>query len=141
MEKIPVVYWSGTGNTEMMANEIAQGIRSAGAEPVVVAASEADLSLLKESAKIAFGCPAMGSEVLEEGEFEPMFTEVEGFLDGKKLALFGSYDWGDGEWMRSWQERLPAGAQLFREGLIINNTPDAEGLAQCAEFGQAFVSF
>ena len=86
---------------------------------------------------LALGCPAMGAEVLEEDEFEPFFTELEGKLNGKKVALFGSYGWGDGEWMRSWEERVIAsGAALVGgEGLIVNEAPDDDALEQCKKFG------
>ena len=97
--KVSIVYWSGTGNTEAMANAVAEGAKNTGAE----------VELLPVSADaLLFGCPAMGSEELEESEFEPFFSSVEGSLSGKKVGLFGSYDWGDGEWMRTWQQRVEA---------------------------------
>lgn len=108
MSKIAVIYWSSTGNTEMMANAIAEG---AGAELFSVSDFSGNIA---DYDKIAFSCPAMGAEVLEENEFEPFFTSVEGSLSGKTIALFGSYGWGDGEWMRNWEERIKAdGAALF----------------------------
>lgn len=137
MAKTAVVYWTSTGNTEMMANAIASG---AGADVFELSAfSPPDISGYD---KIAFGCPAMGDEVLEEGEFEPFFTEAEGLIGGKKVALFGSYGWGDGQWMRDWEERTKAaGANLFGNGLIINSTPDDGGLAECEAFGKDFAAF
>ncbi|MBR3532467.1 MAG: flavodoxin [Clostridiales bacterium] len=138
--KAAVVYWSGTGNTEAMANAIAEGIRGKGAEVTVLTASEFGADKVSEFDVLAFGCPAMGAEVLEEDEFEPMFTEVEGSLKGKKVALFGSYGWGDGEWMRSWEERcINDGITLAAESLIINETPDDDGIAKCKEFGEALI--
>lgn len=118
-----------------MANAIAAGI----GEADVLSVSEADASAVAQYEKIAFGCPAMGDEVLEEGEFEPFFAEVEGSLSGKKVALFGSYGWGDGQWMRDWQDRVSGdGAQLFEEGLMANGAPDE---AECEEFGKRFAAF
>ena len=138
--KAAVVYWSGTGNTEAMANAIAEGISGKGAEVTVFTASEFGADKVSEFDVLAFGCPAMGAEVLEEDEFEPMFTEVEGSLKGKKVALFGSYGWGDGEWMRSWEERcINDGITLAAESLIINETPDDDGIAKCKEFGEALI--
>ena len=138
--KAAVVYWSGTGNTEAMANAIAEGISGKGAEVTVFTASEFGADKVSEFDVLAFGCPAMGAEVLEEDEFEPMFTEVEGSLKDKKVALFGSYGWGDGEWMRSWEERcINGGITLAAESLIINETPDDDGIAKCKAFGEALI--
>lgn len=134
--KVAVVFWSGTGNTEAMANAVAEGAKAAGAEVSLLTCAEFDVSTVAEYDSLLFGCPAMGAEVLEESEFEPMFMEVEGKLAGKKVALFGSYGWGDGEWMRSWEERCAAGGiALAAKSLIINETPDDDGLAQCKALG------
>ena len=105
--KVNVVYWSGTGNTETMAEAVAEGAKNAGAEVAVINVSDADSSVLDADVLI-LGCPAMGSEELEESEFEPFFTSIEGKIAGKRIGLFGSYDWGDGEWMRTWQDRVSA---------------------------------
>ena len=138
--KAAVVYWSGTGNTEAMANAIAEGIKGKGAEVTVFTASEFGADKVAQFDVLAFGCPAMGAEVLEEDEFEPMFTEVEGSLKDKKVALFGSYGWGDGEWMRNWEERcINAGISLSAECLMINETPDEDGLIKCNAFGAALI--
>ena len=132
MSKVAVVYWSGTGNTEMMANAVAQG---AGAE--LFTASDFTPEMAAGFDAIAFGCPAMGAEELEDGEFQPMFDAVKGALAGKKIALFGSYDWGDGEWMRTWASNCEAeGLTLAAEPVICNNTPDDEGLANCEALGK-----
>lgn len=134
---ITIVYWSGTGNTEMMANAIAEGARAAGAQAEVLPVSAADESVL-QSDVLLFGCPAMGSEELEESEFEPFFAAIEAKLSGKKVGLFGSYEWADGEWMRTWQARTEAdGAVLIAEGLAVYGTPDDTALQQCKEFGEA----
>ena len=132
--KIAVIYWSGTGNTEMMAQAIAEG---SGGELFKVSdfsGNPADYD------KIAFGCPAMGAEVLEEEEFDPFFTGIENILSGKDVALFGSYGWGDGEWMRNWEERTSAaGAKLFGgEGLMVNETPTDDDMEKCRAFGADF---
>ena len=102
--KVAVVYWSQTGNTEAMANKVAEGARNAGAEVDLLTAAE--FTSAKDYDAVAFGCPAMGAEELESDEFEPMYTAAESELAGKKVGLFGSYGWGDGEWMRTWQIRL-----------------------------------
>ena len=142
MSKVAVVYWSGTGNTEAMANAVADGAKKAGAEAELLGCSDFSAAKVAEYDAIAFGCPAMGAEVLEESEFEPFFEQVETSLQGKKIALFGSYDWGTGEWMENWCDRVKNnGAQLFETGLTINLTPDADGLASCQEFGKRFSSF
>lgn len=133
--KTAVIYWSGTGNTEQMANAVAEG---AGAELFNVSNFSGNIS---EYDRIAFGCPAMGAEVLEEDEFEPFFTSAEGSLSGKTVALFGSYGWGDGEWMRSWEERVKtAGANLVNgAGLIVNEAPDDAAIAECKALGAELV--
>ena len=124
--KTAVIYWSGTGNTESMANEVVS----------LIEATDFDASQLKNFDTLAFGCPAMGSEVLEESEFEPMFESCESKLNGRKIALFGSYGWGDGEWMRSWEERCTkAGAELVCDSVICTDTPDDEALAACNLLG------
>ena len=121
MSKVAVVYWSGTGNTEAMASAVVDGVRESGAEAELFTASEFDASMLSSFDAVAFGCPSMGSEQLEDSEFEPMFNSCEGDLGGKKIALFGSYGWGDGEWMRSWEETCTAdGAVLVTESVICS---------------------
>ena len=141
MEKIAVVYWSGTGNTEQMANAIADGIKEAGAQAELFTPGDFSESNMDSYTKLAFGYPSMGAEQLEESEFEPMFSAVESKLGGKKIALFGSYDWGDGEWMRTWQEQTEnAGASMVADGLIVNNTPDEDGLAACVALGKTLAT-
>jgi flavodoxin short chain len=138
MSKVAVVFWSGTGNTEAMAKAVIEGIKGAGAEAVEVAPSAFDASKVNEFDAIAFGCPAMGNEVLEEGEFDPMFTGIESALSGKKIALFGSYGWGDGQWMRDWEERCKAaGAVLACESVMANEAPDDSATASCKALGAA----
>ena len=138
MSKVAIVYWSGTGNTEAMAKAVEEGIKGAGAEAVVVAPSAFDASKVSEFDAIAFGCPAMGDEVLEESEFDPMFSGVESSLKDKKIALFGSYGWGDGQWMRDWEDRCKnAGAVLACDSVTANNDPDADAVNACKALGAA----
>ena len=138
MSKVAVVFWSGTGNTEAMADAVAQGARGAGASVDVLGPSAFDASKVAAYDGIAFGCPAMGAEVLEEDEFEPMFADVKGALSGKPIALFGSYGWGDGEWMRDWEDDCKAaGADLVVEPVMANEAPDDEALAACKALGAA----
>ena len=138
MSKIAVVYWSGTGNTEAMASAGAEGAREKGAEVDLLTASEFSAVQVSAYDAIAFGCPSMGAEQLEESEFEPMFTACEGELQGKSIALFGSYGWGDGEWMRSWEERCSQdGANLAADSVICNEAPDEEALSECRALGAA----
>lgn len=138
MSKVAVVYWSGTGNTEAMANAVVEGVQGAGSEAVLLTASEFDSSKLADYDAVAFGCPAMGAETLEEDEFDPMFSELEGSLSGKKIALFGSYGWGDGEWMRSWEERCQGtGADLACDFVICNDAPDDDAVEACKSLGTA----
>lgn len=138
MRKIAVIYWSGTGNTQMMAEAVTEGAKGAGADVSLFNVSQISAADAASYEALALGCPAMGGEVLEESEFEPFFTELESKLSGKKVALFGSYGWGDGQWMRDWQERTAlAGADIVSgEGLILNETPDSTGLEQCRELGK-----
>ena len=138
MSKIAVVYWSGTGNTEAMANEVAEGAKAAGAEVDVLTASEFGADKMDAYDAVAFGCPAMGAEELEESEFEPMFSDCEGKLGGKKIALFGSYGWGDGEWMRNWVEQMEgAGATVVGgEDAICQEAPDEDAQDELKAMGK-----
>ena len=133
MSKVAVVFWSATGNTETMANCVAEG-----ANGTIVPCSEMNAAKLAEFDAVAFGCPAMGAEQLEESEFEPMFSDLEGSLNGKKVALFGSYGWGDGQWMRDWVERMEAaGARVLNgEGLICQEVPNDDAIAECKALGK-----
>ena len=136
--QIHIIYWSGTGNTKAMAELIQNGAQSAGAEVTVTEVSAVDISTALDADVIALGCPAMGPEVLEESVFEPFIAAIEDSINGKKLALFGSYGWGDGEWMRDWTARMEnAGAILVAESLIVNEAPQGDSADQCTEFGMA----
>lgn len=134
MKKTAVVFWSGTGNTEEMANAVLEGMKAVGTDAVLLTAAEADD--LSQYDAIALGCPAMGAEVLEEEEFDPMFQSAKAALAGKKVALFGSYGWGDGEWMRSWeQECADAGITLAAESVICCEAPDDDAVNRCKALG------
>lgn len=140
MSKIAVVYWSGTGNTEAMANAVSEGAKEKGADVELLTATEFDESMVDSFDAIAFGCPSMGSEQLEDSEFEPMFIACEPKLKGKKIALFGSYGWGDGEWMRNWEDTCNAdGAVLVCESVICNDAPDDDALENCKALGASLV--
>lgn len=143
MSKIAIVYWSGTGNTEAMANSIAQGVREAGGEANLMGPGSFFADQFSDYSAVAFGCPAMGGEALEETEFEPMFSTLESFLSGKRIALFGSYGWGDGQWMRDWCDRCNrAGANLLDEdGLTVNEAPDDAGAETCRELGRELAAW
>lgn len=138
MNKISIVFWSQSGNTEEMANAIGQGVREGGKEVEIVTVSNASINELKNSAVFALGCPAMGVEVLEEAEMEPFVEEVEKIAAGKNIALFGSYGWGDGQWMKDWEERMTnAGAIIINgQGLMCQEAPDDAVLAECNNLGK-----
>lgn len=141
MSKVAVVYWSGTGNTETMAEAVADGARAKGAEVEVINCSDFSSDMVHSYDAVAFGCPAMGAEVLEEDEFEPMFSSCQSQLSGMKIALFGSYGWGDGEWMRDWEETCrDAGATLVCDSVICQEAPDDEATEACHALGAALTN-
>lgn len=136
--KVAIVYWSGTGNTEAMANEVLAGAKAAGAEAELIPCASFSSADVDGYDAVAFGCPAMGAEELEDSEFEPMFSELEGKLSGKKVGLFGSYGWGGGEWMQTWTERVQGdGANMVADGVICNEAPDDDVKAACKSLGEA----
>ena len=137
MKKTAVIYWSGTGNTEAMANAVLEGMKSAGADAALLTVDQVNTADLGNYAAIAFGCPAMGAETLEESEFEPMFSGCEGKLSGKKVGLFGSYGWGDGEWMRSWEKDCAdAGINLVCDSVTCCEAPDDAALDALRAMGK-----
>ena len=138
MKKVLVVFWSGTGNTEAMAKQLAKGASDSGAETVLKTVSEATADMVRDAQALAFGCPAMGAEILEENEMEPFISGLtRADVEGKPLALFGSYDWGDGQWMRDWAQRMNGlGALVDGEGIIAQLAPDKGALDQCCELGK-----
>ncbi len=138
MSKVAVVYWSGTGNTAAMAAAVEAGAKNAGAEVSMFGPDDFTPDKVAEFDGIAFGCPAMGAEVLEESSYDPMFTALESSLSGKKIALFGSYGWGDGQWMRDWEDRCSAaGARLACDSVMANNAPGEDDIENCKSLGAA----
>ena len=141
MKKIAVVFWSGTGNTEAMAASVLAGAKDKGAQAALYPAAEFSAVLAASCDAIAFGCPSMGAEELEETVFAPMFSAVEPALQDKGIALFGSYGWGDGEWMRSWEQACRnCGAVLACESVICNEAPDEAAAATCRALGAALAA-
>jgi flavodoxin short chain len=140
MKNIAIVYWSGTGHTAAMADAIAHGAKEAGAEVTLFKPKEFSADRLKDFDVAAFGCPATGAEVLEKDEFDPMFAQLENSLAGKKIALFGSYGWGGGKWMRAWAARC-AEADLYNEGLIVNKAPTQEDIDACLDLGRKLAAW
>ncbi len=133
MNKVAVVYWSGTGNTEAMANFIAEGAKGKGAKVDTFTSDSFTSDMVRNYESIAFGCPSMGAEVLEESEFQPMWDSVKDSLGGTNVLLFGSYGWGDGEWMRNWEEETNA---KKLSSYMCNEMPDAEAEQACKECGE-----
>lgn len=138
MSKTAVVYWSGTGNTAVMADAVVEGVKSAGGQPELFTAESFNSDMVDNYDFIAFGCPSMGCEQLEDTEFEPMFDSCKNKLKGKKIALFGSYGWGDGEWMQTWENDCKSfGADLVCDSVICNDAPNDEAVAKCEDLGKA----
>ena len=136
MRNVAVVYWSGTGNTQAMAEAVVSGAREQGAAVQLYPALAFDSSMMDQFDAVAFGCPSMGAEQLEESEFEPMFSDCVQKLNGKTIALFGSYGWGDGEWMRNWEETCTQAGVVFAcDSVICNEAPDEEALSACRALG------
>ena len=136
MSKIAVVFWSGTGNTEAMAEAVAEGAKSAGADVEVFQVDDFNASDMADYNGFLFGCPAMGDEVLEEDSFEPFFTDAEAKLNGVAVGLFGSYGWGGGAWMETWSERTKEAGAKFVGSVIAENDPDDEALDNCRKLGE-----
>lgn len=140
MGKVAVVYYSGTGNTKEMADAVAAGAQAAGAQVDVFECSDFNETMAADYSGIALGCPAMGDEELEDSEFQPMYSALKTHLQGKKVVLFGSYGWGDGEWMRKWESDIKGeGITLQTESVICNEAPDEEGIEKCKALGKAIV--
>lgn len=138
MKKIAVIYWSGTGNTELMAKSVAEGASGDDTVVALLNVSDASIEDVKGADAIALGCPSMGDEVLEETEMEPFVDSLSGFVTDKPTVLFGSYGWGNGEWMEDWDEQMKGfGVHLVKESLILNETPDEDGLELCKSLGAA----
>ena len=142
MSKVYGVFWSGTGNTQEMAMAIADGAKENGAEVTVWNVDEADIEELKKAKALALGCPSMGAEQLEEASMEPFMCDLDSQINGKTIALFGSYGWGDGQWMKDWEDRIASdGATVLNgEGIIANNEPSQEIIDECREAGKALAN-
>lgn len=139
MSKVAVIYWSGTGNTEVLAGFVADGVSEAGGEADVVQVSDFDKASLASYDAFALGCPAMGSEELEYDEFQPFWDDTKGSFGEKKVALFGSYEWAEGEWMDTWKaDAADAGVNVV-DTLIVYDAPDAEGETQAKALGAKLV--
>jgi len=141
MAEVKIIYWSGTGNTATMAQSVADGVTAAGAEAKIIPVENASAADIADVKAFALGCPSMGAEQLEESSMEPFVDEILGSVSGKKILLFGSYGWGDGQWMRDWEERMnAAGATVVNgEGVIAHEAPDAEALEACRSLGKALI--
>lgn len=138
MKKLVIIYWSGTGNTESMAKALEEGAKIDGVEVKLLAVSAASVDDVANADLVALGCPSMGAEQLEESEMEPFVESISSVVKGKKMALFGSYGWGSGEWMQDWQERMKGyGADLIDEGFIVNEMPDDDALEECRDLGKS----
>lgn len=141
MDKGLVLYWSGTGNTEMMANSLLAGIRDSGMQADIFSVSEFDEALIDDYTHVALGCPSMGDEELEDFEFLPVYEAIKVNLAGKNVVLFGSYDWGNGEWMDAWNiDVVTSGANLVVDGLITHLTPDADALEEARSLGRTLAN-
>lgn len=134
--KASVIYWSGTGNTEAMANEIASKLKELGADTKLVSVEEASLDDAKEAELFALGCPAMGAEELEEDYFRPYFDSIKEIIKDKKVAIFGSYEWNSGEWMDLWKKECEDDGIAVIDALIAYDHPDAEALEKCRELAE-----
>lgn len=135
MTDVAIVYWSDTGNTEAMAKYIAEGVNASGKTAQIIRAEAFSKESLNDYSAVAFGCPAMGDEVLEEDVFEPMFASLEEDLKGRRIAIFGSYGWGDGQWMREWKERVEKDGADLVDSIMANEYPDDEAIEQCRTLG------
>jgi len=136
MKKITVIYWSGTGNTEAMAKAVAEGAKQDNVEVSLLSVAQASIEDVINADAIALGCSSMGAEVLEETEMEPFVLSIEGVISDKPVALFGSYGWGNGEWMQDWVTRMQdCGAKVLGEGLISMGMPDMQGFEECNLLG------
>ncbi len=139
MSNVAIVYWSGTGNTEAMAELVAQGVTAKGSKATLIQASDFTVDRLDDFDAFAFGCPAMGDEELEDSEFLPMYDEVEPMLPGRKVVLFGSYDWNEGEWMELWEQRAADAGVDIIDSVIAKDYPDDEASAECIRLGSELV--
>ncbi len=142
MAQVIIAYYSESGNTEQMASIVGKGVEAAGGTAKVVTVDGVSADDLKGEEVFALGCPALGDEELEADTVEPLVAEIEKFASGKKIGLFGSYGWGDGEWMRTWVERMKnAGAEVLGgEDAICTDAPDDGAEEKLMELGRKLTS-
>jgi len=138
MSKIAVIFWTSTGNTEVMADAVMESLKGADIEGIKIPASQFDINTVSDYDAFAFGCPAMGDEQLDEYEFEPMFKSVLPLIAGKPVVLFGSYGWGDGEWMRKWEETCINNGVIPLKTYIANYTPDDSTIENLTKVSELF---
>lgn len=140
MSKVAVVYWSSTGNTQAMAEAVCSAVNDNGGQGVLLRCDEFDGSMMDDFDAVIFGCPSMGAEVLEESEFQPMFDTCLDKLKGKKIGLFGSYGWGDGQWMRDWDSQCKSlGAVMPHKYVICCEAMDDTALQNCQSLAKAMI--
>lgn len=132
--KVAVVYWSGTGNTEAMAKLVVSGAESNGNTVELFSCENFNKDLVSNFDAFAFGCPSMGAEELEDGEFLPMWNDVKDSLNGKNIVLFGSFGWGDGEWMENWKSEC-TGINVLGD-FICGGSADGSDADSCVELGK-----
>ena len=136
--KINIIFWSGTGNTESMAEAIFEGSKKGG-NSKLISVDKATLENVNEADILFLGCPSMGVEELEESEMEPFMESISNDIGGKKIILFGSYGWGDGEWMQIWEQRVKdCGGLIVEESIICNESPEEETLKQLRTLGEKY---
>ena len=141
MSEVIVAFWTGTGNTAEMAEYVAEGIREGGAEAKVVSVDDISAADLKDAKAFALGCPSMGVEELEESEMEPFMESISKDISGKKIVLFGSYGWGDGEWMQNWEQRIKdCGGIIIEDSVICNEAPEEDNLNHLKSLGEKYAS-
>lgn len=133
-----IVYASTTGNTERMAKAVAQGARRSGDDVLCITAEKASTAEILAADVLYLGSPAMGAEMLEDS-MESFYSSLEPKLKGKKIALFGSFDWGDGQWLRDWAARVTAagGKIINGQGLAARLAPDSAVIGQCEQLGES----
>ena len=132
--KKAIVYSTTTGNTEKMAEAVKSGAEKSGAEVIYTTADAANADEVLASDLILLGSPAMGDEVLEDS-METFFASIEGKISGKKIGIFGSYDWGDGQWLRDWADRVTAAGATCVNGEGLKNHLDEIEEDACKALG------
>ena len=137
--KVAVIYASTTGNTEAMANAVSEAVKGTGAEVIFGKTDSSDKSEVTGCDVILLGSPAMGAEVLEDS-METFFSGIVGSISSKKVGLFGSYDWGGGQWIRDWNDRVTnAGAVSAAEPLMVHVTPEDADIEKCKAWAASAV--